>query len=158
MAALRRNKIIDKFIMVLTTAFVSMPSFIMGVLLLIAFVIRLKWLPGNGATAGGLVLPIITLSLYKKIEAPGFHAMLVVNTGVAGLNGTANGQACTAKDFKADELDAALKFVQQDADLAGVLFDTTDDNHVQATVHTFDIDDTAVLVALDPVGHGKSKK
>lgn len=96
--------------------------------------------------------------LKKKIEAPGFHAMLVVNTGVAGLNGTANGQACTAKDFKVDELDAALKFVQQDADLAGVLFDTTDDNHVQATVHTFDIDDTAVLVALNPVGHGKFKK
>ena len=63
-AALRRNKIVDKVIMVVTTAFVSMPSFIMGVLLLIAFVIRLKWLPGNGATAGGLVLPIITLSLY----------------------------------------------------------------------------------------------
>ncbi len=63
-AALRRNKIVDKIIMVLTTAFVSMPSFIMGVLLLIAFVIRLKWLPGNGASAGGLVLPIITLSLY----------------------------------------------------------------------------------------------
>ncbi len=63
-AALRRNRIIDKVIMVITTAFVSMPSFIMGVLLLIAFVIRLKWLPGNGATSGGLVLPIITLSLY----------------------------------------------------------------------------------------------
>jgi oligopeptide transport system permease protein len=63
-AALRRNRIIDKVIMVITTAFVSMPSFIMGVLFLIAFVIRLKWLPGNGASAGGLVLPIITLSLY----------------------------------------------------------------------------------------------
>ena len=67
-AALRRNRIIDKVIMVLTTAFVSMPSFIMGVLFLIAFVIRLKWLPGNGATAGGLVLPIITLSLYPMAK------------------------------------------------------------------------------------------
>ena len=63
-AALRRNKFIDKCIMVLTTAFVSMPSFIMGALLLIAFVVKLKWFPGNGATSGGLVLPIITLSLY----------------------------------------------------------------------------------------------
>ncbi len=63
-AALRRNKIIDKIIMVLTTAFVSMPSFIMGVLLLILFVIQLKWLPGNGNAKGGLLLPIITLSLY----------------------------------------------------------------------------------------------
>ena len=36
-AALRRNRIIDKVIMVITTAFVSMPSFIMGSLLLIVF-------------------------------------------------------------------------------------------------------------------------
>ena len=63
-AALRRNKIVDKIIMVITTAFVSMPSFIMGALLLIAFVIKLKWFPGNGAASGGLILPIITLSLY----------------------------------------------------------------------------------------------
>ena len=64
LAALRRNKIVDKIIMVITTAFVSMPSFIMGALLLIAFVMKLRWFPGNGAASGGLVLPIITLSLY----------------------------------------------------------------------------------------------
>jgi oligopeptide transport system permease protein len=63
-AALRRNKLIDKIIMVITTAFVSMPSFIMGSLLLIIFAIKLGWLPANGAAKGGLVLPIITLSLY----------------------------------------------------------------------------------------------
>ncbi|MBQ9057886.1 MAG: ABC transporter permease [Atopobiaceae bacterium] len=63
-AALRRNSIIDKIIMVLTTAFVSMPSFIMGTLLLILFAIHLKVLPANGATEGGLILPVITLSLY----------------------------------------------------------------------------------------------
>lgn len=66
-AALRRNKIIDRVIMVVTTAFVSMPSFIMGSLLLVAFVVKLNWLPGNGsAQAGpaGLVLPIVTLALY----------------------------------------------------------------------------------------------
>jgi len=63
-AALRRNRFIDKFIMVLTTAFVSMPSFIMGSLLLIVFAVKLQLLPANGATAEGLVLPIITLALY----------------------------------------------------------------------------------------------
>ena len=63
-AALRRNKFIDKLIMVITTAFVSMPSLIMGALFLILFVINLKWFPGNGSTAKGLILPIITLSLY----------------------------------------------------------------------------------------------
>ena len=63
-AALRRNKFVDRIIMVVTTAFVSMPSFIMGSLLLLAFAVRLNWVPANGAMAGGLILPIITLALY----------------------------------------------------------------------------------------------
>ncbi len=63
-AALMRNKFIDKFIMVLTTAFVSMPSFIMGALLLVLFVVELSLLPANGSTAQGLILPIVTLALY----------------------------------------------------------------------------------------------
>jgi ABC-type dipeptide/oligopeptide/nickel transport systems, permease components len=63
-AALRRNKAVDKVIMVITTAFVSMPSFIMGSLLLALFAVKLRWFPANGSTAAGLVLPIITLSLY----------------------------------------------------------------------------------------------
>lgn len=62
-AALNRNKLIDRIIMVFTTAFVSMPSFIMGSLLLIVFCIRLQMLPANGSTSAGLILPIITLSL-----------------------------------------------------------------------------------------------
>lgn len=63
-AALRRNKLIDRIIMVVTTAFVSMPSFIMGSLLLIVFAIKLHILPANGSTTEGLILPIITLALY----------------------------------------------------------------------------------------------
>ena len=63
-AALRRNKIIDKIIMVITTAFVSMPSFIMGSLLLILFAVKFHFFPANGTTTQGLILPVITLSLY----------------------------------------------------------------------------------------------
>ena len=63
-AALRRNKFIDKAIMVITTAFISMPSFIMGSLLLVLFSVKLALFPANGEAAGGLVLPIITLALY----------------------------------------------------------------------------------------------
>ena len=62
-AALRRNKLIDKIIMVVTTAFISMPSFIMGTLLLLTFALQLAIVPANGETAQGLILPIITLSL-----------------------------------------------------------------------------------------------
>lgn len=63
-AALQRNRIIDKVIMVISTAFVSMPSFIMGSLLLVLFAIKLRILPPNGSTPAGLVLPVVTLALY----------------------------------------------------------------------------------------------
>ncbi len=63
-AALRRNTFFDRVIMVVTTAFVSMPSFIMGTLLLVAFAIKSHVFPANGSTAAGLVLPVITLALY----------------------------------------------------------------------------------------------
>ncbi|MGM9551407.1 MAG: ABC transporter permease [Clostridia bacterium] len=63
-AALRRNRLIDKIIMVFTTAFVSMPSFIMGSLLLILFAITFPIFPANGTTTRGLILPVITLALY----------------------------------------------------------------------------------------------
>ncbi len=62
-AALRRNKLIDRVVMVFTTACISMPSFIMGTLFLILFAITWNILPANGNAEGGLILPIITLSL-----------------------------------------------------------------------------------------------
>ena len=63
LAALRRNTVLDKTIMVITTAFISMPSFIMGTFLLLFFSVKLGWFPANGSTGAGLVLPVITLSL-----------------------------------------------------------------------------------------------
>ena len=63
-AALQRNKVIDKVIMVITTAFVSMPSFIAGALLLTIFAVSLHLLPANGAQKNGLILPGVTLGLY----------------------------------------------------------------------------------------------
>lgn len=62
-AALNRNTVLDKAIMIISTAFVSMPSFIMGTLLLLFFSVKLGWVPANGSTSAGLILPIITLSL-----------------------------------------------------------------------------------------------
>lgn len=62
-AALKRNTVVDRIIMVISTAFISMPGFIVGSLLLLIFAVNLGWLPANGASAGGLVLPIITLGL-----------------------------------------------------------------------------------------------
>ena len=62
-AALKRNTVLDRIIMVISTAFVSMPSFIMGSLMLLVFSVRLGLVPANGETAKGLILPVITLGL-----------------------------------------------------------------------------------------------
>lgn len=63
-AALHHNKFIDRLIMVVSTAFVAMPSFIVGTLLLWIFCVELRVFPANGREAGGLVLPIVALALY----------------------------------------------------------------------------------------------
>ena len=43
---------------------IVVPSFIMGTLLLLIFAQNLGWLPANGTTSEGLILPVITLALY----------------------------------------------------------------------------------------------
>lgn len=63
-AALGRGKLADRLIMILTTAFVSMPSFITGTFLLLIFAVKFTLLPANGAMPGGFILPVITLALY----------------------------------------------------------------------------------------------
>jgi oligopeptide transport system permease protein len=63
-AALTRGRWPDKIVQVTTTALVSMPSFVMATVLLLVVSLRLGWLPSMGNQPGGLVLPIISLSLY----------------------------------------------------------------------------------------------
>ena len=64
LAAIFHNNIIDKIIMVVTTGLVAMPSFIVATLLLLFFCVWLGIFPANGNEPGGLILPIISLSLY----------------------------------------------------------------------------------------------
>ena len=63
-AALKRGKWPDKVIQVVTTALVSMPSFVMATLILLLFVLQFKWFPSRATDPGGLILPTISLSLY----------------------------------------------------------------------------------------------
>lgn len=63
-AAINRNKLVDSSIMVSTTAFVAMPSFVIGSFLLIVFSVLWKLFPANGSLPGGMFLPTIALALY----------------------------------------------------------------------------------------------
>ncbi len=74
-AALRRARWLDKVTMTLAVAGISLPVFWFGLLLQIAFAIRLGWLPSSGRTTFGagdfvdrlqhLVMPVAVLSLVQ---------------------------------------------------------------------------------------------
>ena len=64
LAAVFHNKWIDKVVMVLSTGSVAMPSFVIATLLMLIFCVEIPLFPANGSTTAGLVLPVISLSLY----------------------------------------------------------------------------------------------
>lgn len=63
-AATKRGRGIDSWIMILSFAGVSAPQFVVGILLLYVFGVQLQWLPIAGyGTFAHLVLPALTLGL-----------------------------------------------------------------------------------------------
>lgn len=63
-AALFRNKWPDRVIILITTFFVSAPSFVLASLLLLIFCVRLGWVPVFSVNEPHLVLPVIALAMY----------------------------------------------------------------------------------------------
>ena len=64
LAGLKRGKWLDKVIQVVTTALLSMPSFVISTLLLIIFCLKLEWAPTMATQKGGMILPAVSLALY----------------------------------------------------------------------------------------------
>lgn len=80
LAALRAGRCWDGVASVLAVLGMSLPSFVLGPLLIIAFGVELRWLPIGGADqAAGLVLPAVTL-------ASGLAAVLTRMTRAAMLD------------------------------------------------------------------------
>ena len=63
-AGLRKDKLSDNIIRILTSLGISMPGYVISSILLIVFAVRLGWLPVSYKKAGGSVMPIITLAMY----------------------------------------------------------------------------------------------
>ena len=63
-AAVRRGRPVDQALMVASFVFVSAPQFVVGILLLYVFAVRLGWFPiGGYGTPAHVVLPALTLGL-----------------------------------------------------------------------------------------------
>jgi peptide/nickel transport system permease protein len=71
-AALKREKAVDQAISAITMAFVGLPEFVTGLILIAVFALSLKWLPANSSIQPGstfvealpyLILPAIAVSL-----------------------------------------------------------------------------------------------
>jgi peptide/nickel transport system permease protein len=63
-AALRRNSLVDRTLMIASFVTVSAPQFVIGILLLYVFAVRLGWFPiGGYGTFAHLVLPSLTLGI-----------------------------------------------------------------------------------------------
>ncbi len=62
-AALRHNSAADRLLMGIAVLGFSMPTFFLGVLLVLLFALTLRWLPSSGTeTWWHLVMPVVTLS------------------------------------------------------------------------------------------------
>jgi ABC-type dipeptide/oligopeptide/nickel transport system permease component len=73
-AALYRNRPPDTLVMGIALAFLSMPSFWLGLLMILVFAVELPWFQVvGGTTLKGLVLPAVTLAL----GSAGFNARFV---------------------------------------------------------------------------------
>ncbi len=63
-AALYRNSWIDRLVMALAVAGFTVPSFVLGLILVLVFAVSLGWLPSGGQGSWrSLVLPVITMSM-----------------------------------------------------------------------------------------------
>lgn len=63
-AALNRNKAIDRFVMTFAVLGFSIPNFFLGILLILLFSLWLRWLPSSGmGTIWHLIMPAVTLGL-----------------------------------------------------------------------------------------------
>lgn len=63
-AALHRNSAIDRAVMVLAVAGFTVPSFVLGLLLVLVFAVQLGWLPSGGQDSWRhAILPIVTMGV-----------------------------------------------------------------------------------------------
>lgn len=63
-AALHRNSLLDRLVMVVAVAGFTVPSFVLGLVLVLVFAVQLGWLPSGGQESWRhAILPVVTLGI-----------------------------------------------------------------------------------------------
>ena len=104
-SALRRNTIVDGLVRLLTLAGVAMPPFWLGLLLILAFAVNLRWLPVSGFTPiwedpvqglRHLALPALSLGAYMTASFTRFLRAQMLETLSQNYVRTARGKGLRA--------------------------------------------------------------
>ncbi len=76
LAAYKHNTWVDRLIMVISTSFVAVPSFIISTILLYLCCVKWRILPANGGDIKGYILPTITLRfMYYYSRRPCYYGI-----------------------------------------------------------------------------------
>ena len=79
-AALRRNSWIDRTLMLISVLGYSLPTFFLGILLILLFSMTLRWLPSSGSgTMAHLILPVLTLGSWIAASLARFTRSAVLD-------------------------------------------------------------------------------
>ena len=81
-AALTRNHLPDRLIIFFSTLLTSLPSFVLGTLLLLVFCVKLGWIPVWSVDNRNYVLPVISLAAY-----PMAYITRLTKTSMLGVMG-----------------------------------------------------------------------
>jgi hypothetical protein len=73
-AALHRNSLADRIVMIIAVAGFTVPSFVLGLVLVLVFAVQLGWLPSGGQESWRhAILPVVTLGLGGAGGAGALH-------------------------------------------------------------------------------------
>ncbi len=100
-AALRQNSVVDRTVMALAMTGISIPIFVIAPLLVLAFAIKLDWLPAAWSASGGLVwlvLPVLALALPQIAYIARLTRASMIDVLASGFVRTARAQGLSTMD------------------------------------------------------------
>ncbi len=101
-AALKQNSLVDRAVMALAMTGISIPIFVIAPLLVLAFALRLDWLPAAWNASGGiawLVLPVIALALPQIAYIARLTRASMIDVMASGFVRTARAQGLSTSEI-----------------------------------------------------------